>query len=409
MTAGRRWPTVGIVDGEVIVEQPHGGPPWGWPYRRRGRLRMTVALAAIQVLGTMGAARGQPEARPLGVLGIALLLAGPALLLARRRYPAPVMLAVTAVTLAYALAGYPFGPFFLALAPAVFAAAAAGYRALTWATLAVAYLAYLVLGRLVHSPWLAAPSLGRALGVGLVLAWLAVFAEGARVRGRYLAELSRARAEQRRARAELERRRADDERLRIARELHDVLGHHLSLINVQAGVGLHLMDSQPDQARTALVNIRQASAEALREVRGVLDALHPDEESAPRSPAAGLADLPDLLDNAGVPVRTETAGHRRELPAEVDRAAYRIVREALTNVRRHAGAAATVTVRLDYRPDALELCVDDDGAGAEPAAAPGTGIAGMRERAAALGGTLTAGTRPQGGFRVHARLPTDTS
>lgn len=382
------------------------GPPWMWPYRRRSRLRLVVPLAAIQVLGSMGAAHGQPGARPLDLLGVALLLAGPALLLLRRR-PAPVLVGVTAVTLSYALGGYPFGPFFLALIPAVFAAVVAGYRALTWVTLVVAYLAYLGLGWMTGGP--ALPSLGRAVGVGLVLAWLAVFAEGARVRGRYLAEMSRARAEQRRARVELERREADEERLRIARELHDVLGHHLSLINVQAGVGLHLMDTQPEQARTALATIKAASAEALREVRGVLEALHPAGDPAPRAPAAGLADLPGLLDNAGVPVRTEIRGQRRELPAEVERAAYRIVREALTNVRRHAGEGARVTVVLDYLPDALALSVQDDGTGPDPDAGPGAGIAGMRERAAALGGTLHTGAAAGGGFRVSARLPADAA
>jgi len=225
--------------------------------------------------------------------------------------------------------------------------------------------------------------------------------EAARVQSRYLAELGRTRAEQARVRAEQQRRQASEERLRIARELHDVLGHHLSLINVQAGVGLHLMDEQPEQARTALVAIKQASAEALREVRSVLGVLRAQDEQAPRTPAPSLANLAALADDAGA--RTVTEGVPRALPAELDRAAYRIAQEALTNVRRHAGPAASARVTIGYAPDALTVRVADDGIGG--LAEDGNGIAGMRARAVALGGTLTAGPADGSGFLVEARLP----
>jgi signal transduction histidine kinase len=200
----------------------------------------------------------------------------------------------------------------------------------------------------------------------------------------------------------------------MARELHDVLGHHLSLINVQAGVGLHLMDNRPEQAREALTAIKTASSEALREVRAVLGVLRPEEEAAPRQPALGLDRLDELTADAGLPVTTTISGARRPLPAEVDRAAYRIVQEALTNVRKHAAPEATAEVTVDYAPDGLRLSVRNDGPAeergtADVATGEGSGIAGMRARAAALGGDLHAGPLPGGGFMVTALLPTGES
>jgi signal transduction histidine kinase len=201
-----------------------------------------------------------------------------------------------------------------------------------------------------------------------------------------------------------------NERLRIARELHDVLGHHLSLINVQAGVGLHLMDNRPEQAREALAAIKTASSEALREVRAVLGVLRPEEEAAPRQPAPGLGRLTDLTADAGLPVTTTTVGERRELPAEVDRAAYRIVQEALTNVRRHAAPGSAATVSVTYAVNEIRLSIRNDGPAAKdpPDGDGGSGIAGMRARAASLGGTLAAGPPPEGGYLVSAVLPTAT-
>jgi signal transduction histidine kinase len=215
-------------------------------------------------------------------------------------------------------------------------------------------------------------------------------------------------------------RKAEEERLRIARELHDVLAHNISLINVQSGVALHLLDERPEQARTALTVINEASAEALREIRSVLGALRRVDEDLPRRPAASLERLPELVArsaNAGVDVDVQIDGEPRPLPSEIDLAAYRILQESLTNVSRHAGAGQA-TVSVHYRDRELALEIDDDGlesvAGANgmaaaaervPSAGTGNGIVGMRERAAALGGDLEAGPRPGGGFRVRARIP----
>jgi signal transduction histidine kinase len=196
--------------------------------------------------------------------------------------------------------------------------------------------------------------------------------------------------------------------MRIARELHDVLAHNISLINVQAGVALHLMDEQPGQSRSALAAIKQASNDALGELRSVLDVLRQGDEAPPRAPASGLAQLDSLVAGAGatgLEVRTRVEGTPRPLPAGTDLAAFRIVQESLTNVTRHAGPA-TATVLVRYGDD-LTVQVDDDGRGPEAAGGPGNGIRGMRERVAALGGELTTGPRPDGGFRVLARLPLD--
>jgi signal transduction histidine kinase len=179
-------------------------------------------------------------------------------------------------------------------------------------------------------------------------------------------------------------------------------------------MGLDLMDSQPEQARAALSAIKSASKEALEELRTMLMTLRRDEEAAPRSPAPGLDRLPELIEltrAAGLCVEVEVAGKAPPLPAAVHLAAYRIIQESLTNVARHAGRAR-VTVRVIYDDADVHVEIDDDGtAPAHRAAAIGTGsgITGMRERATALGGDLSAGFRQDGGFRVSARLPVRSS
>jgi signal transduction histidine kinase len=198
--------------------------------------------------------------------------------------------------------------------------------------------------------------------------------------------------------------------MRIAQELHDVLAHSISLINVQAGVALALMDERPEQARTALTTIKEASKEALGEVRQVLSTLRAPGD-APRAPAPGLDRLPELLEQAaaaGLRAELTVEGERTPLPPGADLAAFRIVQEALTNIVRHSESRAARLV-LVYAPGCVQVRVDDDG----PAAAGGetgggNGLVGMRERAAALGGSIEAGPRPDGGFRVDARLPLGT-
>ena len=209
------------------------------------------------------------------------------------------------------------------------------------------------------------------------------------------------------------RRAVGDEQARIARELHDVLAHSVSVIVVQASAADDVFDERPDQARAALRSIESAGREALAELRRLLAAVRPEADGEPAHPQPGLDRLGELaapLRAAGLEVALKREDDAGALPAGVDLSAYRIVQEALTNTLRHAGASrAEVTVRCV--PGMLELDVLDDGrGGASPTAdGGGRGIAGMRERATMLGGTLDAGPLPEGGFRVHARLPLEAS
>jgi signal transduction histidine kinase len=208
------------------------------------------------------------------------------------------------------------------------------------------------------------------------------------------------------------RRAAGDEQARIARELHDVIAHSVSVIVVQASAADDVFDTRPDQARAALRSIEQAGRDALRELRTLLSG-GASGDPDPTQPQPGLARLDELaqpLRVGGLDVVVRREGEAPEVPAGVDLSAYRIVQEALTNTLRHARATrAEVTVR--YGDGAVELEVRDDGRGSAGAEANGTGrgLVGMRERAALLGGTLEAGPLPGGGYRVHARLPLDTA
>ena len=364
-----------------------------------GDAALAAATGVIQVGGTYLAGRHQTDRESFDLVAGVLLAVGPAALVVRRRYPVPVYLTTFATTLAYVSLGYPQGPIFLSLIAAFLTTVVAGHRVVAWTMLAVGYVSFLSVDVVVLDE--RGPEWAPALGLAAWLLVLAGVGEGIRVR--------RARAEDAaRAREEEARRRAGEERLRIARELHDVLAHNISLINVQACVALHLIEEQPEQARTALTAIKAASKDALGELRSVLDVLRQVDEGPPRSPTAGLGDLDRLVSGAaaaGIDVRVVTEGEPRPLPPSVDLAAFRIVQEALTNVARHAGHA-TATILLAYGDADLAVQVDDDGrANGWGTGGGGNGIRGMTERAVALGGALEAGPKPGGGFRVRSSLP----
>jgi signal transduction histidine kinase len=235
-------------------------------------------------------------------------------------------------------------------------------------------------------------------------------AEALRNRRAYIQVLLERLEQAERSREEEARRRAEQERLRIARDLHDVVAHTLTTINVQAGVAAHLLDRDPGNARYALATIKTASHDALQEMRTILGVLRdPDNGYAPLEPAPDLGALDDLIDRArrtGLEVSLEVEGERpRRVPEAVQHAAFRIVQESLTNARRHAPGAAT-GVSLAYDLDRIRLAIENEtrGTGNGSAGAPGVGIAGMRERARALGGTLEA-RRSGERFRVVAELP----
>jgi signal transduction histidine kinase len=308
------------------------------------------------------------------------------------------MFLVLSSNLIYALIGYPDGPVFLALAIAFVYNIVRGNRTAGIVALVLGWTGFVWIGPMVND--------GSILPVGGILgvtAWMLVlfagaeFARSARLRAR----------EEGRSRREESRRKAGEQRMRIARELHDVLAHNISLINVQAGVALHLMDDDPGQARAALTAIREASDETLREVRSVLDILRDGEESAPRTPAPGLNDIEALIDRssqAGFRVTKRVEGEPRPVPPDVGLAGLRIVQEALTNAARHSGSDRAV-VELRYTPHELQLTIEDEGVGVDVPREKGNGINGMTERANSLGGRLIAGLRPGGGFRVQAFLP----
>jgi signal transduction histidine kinase len=380
--------------------------PW-WPrtLSLRRDLALPFVLLAVQLTSAAtieGAWHLFSPPRSLGPVDWVLLVAGPVALVARRRHPVLVLWVTFATTFAPSGTGLTHVSFLVAF----FAAATAGKRYPAWLALALTF---------VWTIWLAPLAYGYAVPANDALAlagWLlavAIAAEATRIRGE--------RAAVTRASRQLDQRREQsEERLRIARDLHDVIGHNISLINVQASMGLDLMDSQPERARAALTAIKSASKEALQELRTMLTPLRGDDDDdvAPRSPAPGLARLPELIEltrAAGLGVEVEITGTAPPLPAAVHLAAYRIIQESLTNVARHAGRAR-VTVRVSYDDADVHVEIDDDGtASAEGPAAIGTGsgITGMRERATALGGDLSAGFRRGGGFRVSARLPVRSS
>ena len=364
-----------------------------------------VAVAVLVGVAQLGlttlAARHRTDRLSLDLLSYLLLAVGPVALLWRRRSPVGVLAVVMGACVLYFALGYPYGPAWLALIVALWTAVTGGARRAAWVTTFVGLAVYFTLATVVGRVEPINPATVAAHTSSLLLV-LAV------------AELAMAGRQRRlaadRTRAEEDRRRAGEERMRIARELHDVLAHNISLINVQAGVALHLMDEQPGQSRSALVAIKQASNDALGELRSVLDVLRQGDEAPPRSPASGLAHLDSLVSGAGatgLEVRTRVEGTPRPLSAGTDLAAYRIIQEALTNVTRHAGPA-TASVLVRYTKDGLTVQVDDDGRGpSSPNGTGGMGLLGMRERVAALGGDLDAGPRPGGGFRVLAHLPLD--
>lgn len=390
-----------------------------------------VAVAVVVVGGTLGAAHAQPSARPPDAWGLGLALASVLSLALLRRWPVAVVWLTVALTLAYLALGYPYGPVFAPVAIAVFAAMVRGRRSAAAAATVVMAAGVVALRVPVRGePW------SWALVAG-TLTWAALLlfaAENVRQRRERFVAL-------RRERAERAGRQASEERMRLAQELHDTVAHRMALINVQAGVALHLADRKPEQAVTALAAIRDASKEGLGELRSLVDMLRRDDGAAPRRPTATLAALEELVAQtrlAGLDVRTnvddtrtpeppapggpadaaaaaldERAGPPHAplgpLPTALDLAAYRIVQESLTNVVRHAGARRA-EVRVERRPENLLVRVDDDGHGGPvPEDTEGSGLQGMRERAARLGGTLEVTASPLGGWRVTASLPLPAS
>ncbi|MEU9475117.1 histidine kinase [Streptomyces sp. NPDC048191] len=373
-----------------------------------GVLVCMIAGSFVTPRGTNGVTWGIRTPDPLSLL---LMLLAAATLVFRRRAPKAVLAVTGVLSVVECVTGDPRAPVAMSAVIALYTVAATTDRTTTWRvgllTMTVLTAAAMLGGPL---PWYAQENLG-------VLAWTGIGATaGDAVRSRRaVVQAIRERAERaERTREEEARRRVAEERLRIARDLHDVVAHHIALVNVQAGVAAHVMDKRPDQAKEALAHVREASRSALDELRATVGLLRQSgDPEAPTEPAPGLSRLEELAGtfrNAGLPVQVARADQGTDLPAAVDLAAYRIVQEALTNVRKHAGPEAKAEVSVVRVGPNIEVTVLDDGAGAAgvPGAGGGHGLLGMRERVTALRGTLTTGPRYGGGFRVHAILPLKT-
>jgi len=347
---------------------------------------------------------------PRGVLalGYALALLHTLPLAARRRFPGAVLGLCVASGLAVAALGLSPIVLGLAILVAVYSVAAYGTRSVSLAGLAAAEVGSVAV-QLTPGRFQAPTVVSNALVIGA--AWLLGHFVG--VRRAYTARLEERTAELEQAREELARRAVTEERLRLARELHDVVAHAMSVIAVQSGVGAHVASTQPEEAAKALTAIEVTSRAALEELRRLLGVLRQDSEpQGDLSPVPGLADLDSLLaevSKAGLGVRLRVEGTPSQLPAGVDLSAYRIVQEALTNVVKHAGPARAQVV-VGYRDREVTVEVTDDGRGvgalaSDGRAGVGHGLIGMRERVAAFDGDLEVGPRAGGGFRVAARLP----
>jgi signal transduction histidine kinase len=357
---------------------------------------LAVAVAGAVVIAIQ--VSDEPVGRPLDVLAYLLGVVMGALLLVRRRWPLGVLFATSATLMTYYWLDYPGMAPAIPLAAALFTAAAAGRF---WWTVLVAagfviaelFVRWLVFGMA------AVPLASTVINEAALLTSIVLLGETLRSRRERL-ELAEAEREREAT------RRVTHERLRIAREMHDVLGQTIAAVTVQAGLAGDILDARPAQAREALQSIRQSTRQALRELKAVLTVLRGDEDE-PLLP--GIAQLDELLDvarKAGLRVEQVVSGEPWQVPAALDLTAYRVVQESLTNTIRHANAT-TVTIELRYEPDALMVEVNDDGSGGSQTAERGFGLVGMAERVSALHGVLDADFRPDGGFRVHVRLPVE--
>ena len=364
-----------------------------------------LVLTAFLVAASTAQQRATADAHRIGVGGYLLLLGAGMALALRRQWPPLAYAGSLACAGAYLLAGNPPGPILLAPFLGLLVVLGATRSLPLWIGSALGGAAVLsaVHGAVYGWSW----PVALFAGVWVCLAVVAGIALDAR--RRFLRE-SRARAEwTRRSREEESRRRLVEERLQIAREMHDVIGHSLAVISLQAGVAEHLLASRPDEARKAVTAIRSVSKQALTELRSELAALRGEGlGAADRRPTPGLSALPALaaqMRDAGLRIDLELPQRGAEVPEIVSAAAYRIVQESLTNVARHAGTGARASVRAVLQPDRLEVEIIDDGIAAGEPPREGGGLQGMRERASALSGAFSAGGRPEGGFRVWASLP----
>ncbi|CAN5401124.1 histidine kinase [soil metagenome] len=371
----------------------------------------TYALGAVGTYFGGGTPRERDVSAWAYIIGVLIALP----LFYRRRFPLRVFLAVTGLSLIYQYVEKPIDIEAMQTFPLMVGAYCIGSYRKSWRSIAIALIALAPLlmladhynngfpGQTSEYPWIGSLiAFACATAVGVAVGSRRQTMESLKERTR-LAELNR---------EDEARRMVDEERLRIARELHDVVAHSIVTISVQAGMAAHVFDTQPEEARAAIGEIRKLSKDTLQELRTTLGYLRTaDNDQESRTPAPGMDQIEALLGRmraAGLRIRVNVRGTPRSLPAAVDLIAYRIIQEALTNVVKHVGAAM-VEVDLGFESDRFEIRVADDGRGAlpVPSVSEGTqhGLLGMRERAAAVGGKFSAGPRQGEGFEVCATLP----
>jgi signal transduction histidine kinase len=372
-----------------------------------GALAVVMLVIGIATVTTQDLARGMSE--PTALAGLTILVVN-APLVFRRRNPLLAVAIGSAGVLMHIAADWPEGALPTSVLLLTYTVGAWETPRRAMAGLGTVYLALLVLG-VTDTPGL--DTLGT---LGNVAFFTVAWTIGVALRARREALEARVKAADERANVERQSaaRALAEERLRIAQELHDVVAHSMSVIAVQAGVGAHVLDDRPEQARAALEAISATSRGTLTEMRRLLGVLRDGDGERSHAPAPGLADVPRLVDDvkaAGVPVTLTVTGAPGEVSnAGVELSAYRVVQEALTNVIKHAGTPTRVDVHLRHQPGSLAVEVVDDGRGAASLAANGVaagghGLLGMRERVELWGGELAVGPVDGGGYRVSAVLP----
>ncbi len=377
-------------------------------------LALVLTALVLGPLRVMGGRIGGPEAfRPAimrgpSTLAYVLAVATTLPLAMRRRFPGPVLVVVSLATAAYVVGPFPastiaFGPMVAMYTVAVHSDRR---RTAIYAMFAAGTTAGIMLSTFGQARWVADVAM-----IFVVVIAAALFGDATRTRRQYVAAVEMRALEAERTREEEALRRVNEERVRIAREVHDTVAHSLSIVAVQSGAALSVLDTNAAQVRTSLEGISSTSRDALRDLRSMIDVLRTGPEDAPLAPVSDLRRLDDLVESirdAGFTVDLNTEGDIEGLPAVISTSAYRIVQEALTNVVRHS-QADHIEVTLSAR-DTLHMEIADNGVG--PAKnmteGGGHGLVGMSERVAALGGEFSWSAGPDGGFVITASIPVGT-
>jgi signal transduction histidine kinase len=383
----------------------------GWGRWARARPLLADAVGAVVAFGLSVPASVMDQAGDhyrLRASAVLLAAVSCGALMARRRRPYAVLAVTVSCGALYEVLGFHANPVVMGPVMLTLYTISVGGSRRTAGTVTAVSATVLLASAMAFAPgsWFAPEKLGIVGWTGLA----AAAGDAVRSRRAFIAAVEERAERAERAREEESSRRVAEERVRIARELHDVVAHHIALVNAQAGVTIHLMDSRPEQVRAALEQIRDTSSTALDELKATVGLLRQSgDPAAPLEPAPVLAMLPELASSfghAGLAVEVVCEGQVRPLPAAVGLTAYRIIQEALTNVHKHSGSG-TARVALRYHRDLLAITVEDDGRAAprETYTGRGYGLIGMRERAVAIGGSLNAGALPERGFQVSAELP----